>query len=94
MNAKTMDSKNINIAASKDKFMEDLRLEVTNTEELRHTTTEQADEGTATAHARFLKSLQVVKERLVAAETSVIERTRQAAKVPGQFIHDNHWNWH
>ena len=94
MNTKTMDSKNINNAASKEKLVDDFRLEVANTEELQHATTEQAGEGAATAHVRFLTSLQVVKERFVAAETSVIERTRQAAKIPGQFIHDNHWNWH
>ena len=91
MNTKIMNSKNTSYAASKDKLMDDLRLVVVDAEELLRATASQAGEGAATARARIQESLQVVKEHLDAAETAVIERTRQAAKVTDQYVHDNPW---
>lgn len=71
--------------------MEDLRLVVADAEALLHATANQAGEGAAVARARIQKSLQVVKENLVDAEEAVIERTREAAKVTDQYVHDNPW---
>jgi len=90
MNTKT----NTSVAAPKEKLMEDLQLVVADAEELLRASANLAGEGTATAHGRIQKSLQVVKERLVDAEAAVIERTRQAAKVTDQYVHDNLWNWY
>lgn len=87
MNAKT----NTSISVPKDKLMEDLRLVMTDAEELLRATASQAGEGAAAARARIQESLQVVKERLGEAETAVIERTRQAAKITDQYVHDNPW---
>lgn len=93
MITKTMFSKNTSSAASKEKLMEDLRLVVADAEELLRATANQAGEVAAAARARIQESLQVVKERLAAAETAaaVIERTRQAAKDTDQYVHDNPW---
>lgn len=91
MNTKTMHSKNTNIAAPKDKLMEDLRLVVADAEELLRATANQAGEGAAAARARIQDSLQTVKGRLSAAETAVIERTQQAVKDTDQYVHDNPW---
>lgn len=91
MSIKAMHSKNTNIAASKDKLMEDLRLVVADAEDLLRATANQAGEGAADARARIQNSLQVVKGRLVDAETAVIERTQQAVKDTDQYVHDNPW---
>jgi ElaB/YqjD/DUF883 family membrane-anchored ribosome-binding protein len=91
MATKTMHSKNTNIADSKDKLIEDLRLVVSDAEELLRATANQAGEAAAAARARIQESLQVVKGRLVAAETSVIERTQEAAKVTDEYVHDSPW---
>lgn len=91
MATKIMDSKYTNIEEPKDQLMEDLRLVVEDAEELLRATANQAGEGAAAARARIQESLQVVKGRLVAAKTSVIERTQQAAKVTDQYVHDNPW---
>lgn len=91
MNTKTMNAKHTNIAAPKEKLMEDLRLVVADAEELLRATANQAGEGAASARARIQESLHVVKERLVAAEDAVIERTREAAKVTDQYVHENPW---
>jgi ElaB/YqjD/DUF883 family membrane-anchored ribosome-binding protein len=87
MNTKT----NSSITSPKEKLMEDMQLVVVDVEELLRTTANQAGEGAVAARARIQKSLQVVKERLVAAEDAVIERAREAAKVTDQYVHDNPW---
>lgn len=91
MSTKTIASKISDAAASKEKLMDDLRLVVTDAEELLHATANQAGEGAAAARARIQKSLHVVKEHLVDAESAVIERTRQAAKATDQYVHNNPW---
>ena len=91
MNKKTMSAKHTNIADSKDKLMEDMRLVVADAEELLRATANQAGEGAASARARIQESLQVAKERLIEAEDSAIEYTRQAAKDADQYVHDNPW---
>jgi ElaB/YqjD/DUF883 family membrane-anchored ribosome-binding protein len=88
MTTKTMHS---HLTAPKDKLMDDLRLVVSDAEALLHATASQAGEGAAAARARIQKSLQVVKERLVDAEEAVIERTKEAAKVTDEYVHDNPW---
>jgi ElaB/YqjD/DUF883 family membrane-anchored ribosome-binding protein len=91
MNAKRMIVKHADIADSKDKLMEDLRLVVADAEELLRATANQAGEGASAARSRIQESLQVVKARLDSAEDAVIERTRQAAKDADQYVHDNPW---
>lgn len=91
MNTKIMNSNNASAAASKEKLMEDLRLVVVDAEELLRATASQAGEGAVAARARIQENLQVVKGRLAAAETAVIERARQAAKATDQYVHDNPW---
>ena len=80
-----------NIASSKDKLMEDLQMVVADAEALMNATAGQAGEGAAAARARIQKSLQVVKERMVDAQEAVVERTKEAAKVTDEYVHDNPW---
>jgi ElaB/YqjD/DUF883 family membrane-anchored ribosome-binding protein len=88
MTTKTMHT---SLAAPKDKLMEDFRLVVADAEALLHATANQAGESAAVARARIQKSLQVVKERMVDAEDEVIERTKEAAKVTDEYVHENPW---
>lgn len=88
MTTKTMHT---HLTSPKDKLMDDLRLVVSDAEALLHATASQAGEGAAAARARIQKSLHVVKERLVDAEEAVIERTKEAAKVTDEYVHDNPW---
>jgi ElaB/YqjD/DUF883 family membrane-anchored ribosome-binding protein len=91
MNKKTMSAARTDIAVPKEKLMEDLRLVVADAEELLRATANQAGEGATAARARIKESLQDVKTRLVDAEDSAIEYTRQAAKDADQYVHDNPW---
>jgi len=87
----TMDSINKNISATKNQVMDEWHSMVEDAEELVRVTANQAGEGAVAARARIQESLQVVKGRLAAAETAVIERTRQAAKDTDQYVHENPW---
>lgn len=91
MKAKMLVSKDSNMEVSKEKLMEDLRLVVSDAEELLRATANQAGEGAAAVRARIQENLLTVKESLADAETAVLERTRQAAKVADQYVHDNPW---
>jgi ElaB/YqjD/DUF883 family membrane-anchored ribosome-binding protein len=89
MTSNAIDMKSLN--ASKDRFMEEMRAVVEDAEALLNATTDQAGDGASAARARIEKSLHVVKERLIDAEEAVIHRTKQAAKVTDQYVHDNPW---
>jgi ElaB/YqjD/DUF883 family membrane-anchored ribosome-binding protein len=91
MNKKTMSAAHTDIAVPKEKLMDDLRLVVADAEELLRATANQAGEGAAAARARIKESLQDVKTRLIDAEDSAIEYTRQAAKDADQYVHENPW---
>jgi len=82
---------NTSTSVSKDKLMEDLRLVVEDAEELLKATAHQAGEKAAATRARIQESLNVAKEHLTEAERSVIERTRHAAKVTDDYVHENPW---
>ncbi len=79
------------ISAPKDKLMEDLRMVVADAEELLHATASQAGESAAAARARIQKSLKNAKEQLLDAEDVLIERTKEAAQVTDQYVHENPW---
>jgi len=87
MNAK----KNTSLSVPKEKLMEDLRLVMTDAEELLRATASQAGDGAAVARARIQESLQLVKERIGDAETALIEQTRQAAKATDEYVQANPW---
>jgi ElaB/YqjD/DUF883 family membrane-anchored ribosome-binding protein len=91
MSTETIHSKKINISVPKEKLMEDLRLVVGDAEELLRATANQAGEGAASARARIQENLQVVKGRLVSAQDTAIERTREAAKVTDEYVNENPW---
>ena len=90
MTTKTMNA-NSNSAVSREKLMEDLRLVVADAEALLQATADEAGEGAIAARARIQKSLQGVKESLADVEEAVVGRTKQAAKVTDQYVHENPW---
>jgi len=76
---------------SKEKLMQDLRLVVSDTEELLRATAGQAGEKIATLRERIQDSLVSTKARLAAAEEAVVIKTKQAAKVTDEYVHENPW---
>ncbi|MCK9199589.1 MAG: DUF883 family protein [Gallionella sp.] len=76
---------------SKEKLMQDLRVVVADAEELLRATAGQAGDKVASARERIQESLATAKERLVAAEHAVVEKTKEAAKATDEYVHENPW---
>ena len=78
-------------AISADKLMEDLRLVVTDAEELLRATAGQAGEKVAAARARAGESIDAAKARIAQAGYAAASQTREAAKATDEYVHDNPW---
>jgi ElaB/YqjD/DUF883 family membrane-anchored ribosome-binding protein len=78
-------------AVSADKLMEDLRLVVTDAEELLRATAGQAGEKVAAARARAEESIDAAKARIAQAGYAAAAQTREAAKATNEYVHDNPW---
>jgi ElaB/YqjD/DUF883 family membrane-anchored ribosome-binding protein len=76
---------------SKEKLMQDLRVVVADAEELLRATAGQAGEKVSSARERIQDSLVAAKARLIAAEEAVVAKTKQAAKVTDEYVHENPW---
>jgi ElaB/YqjD/DUF883 family membrane-anchored ribosome-binding protein len=79
-------------AVSADKLMEDLRLVVTDAEELLKATAGQAGEKVAAARARAAESIDAAKARIAQAGYAAAAQTREAAKAADAYVHDNPWS--
>ncbi len=88
-----MNTKVVNVTGevSKEKLMQDLRVVVSDAEELLRATAGQAGEKVAAARERIEGNLVVAKERLAVAEQAVVEKAKQAAKVTDDYVHENPW---
>ena len=78
-------------ATSADKLMEDLRLVVTDAEELLRATAGQAGEKVGAARARAEQSIDAAKTRIAQAGYAAAAQTREAAKATDTYVHDNPW---
>ncbi len=86
-----MDAKFASHDVSKDKLMRDMRLVVTDAEELLRATAGQAGEKVAAARERIQANLAIAKEQLADAQNVAIEKTKYAAKVTDDYVHENPW---
>ena len=76
---------------SKEKLMEDLRVVVSDAEELLRATASQAGEKVSAARERIQDNLAAAKEHLAAAQQHVAAKTKQAARVTDEYVHENPW---
>ena len=86
MNAKLA---NVENEVSKEKLMQDLRVVVADAEELLRATAGQAGEKVSAARERIQENL--AKQRLAVAQDAVVARTKEAAKVTDEYVHENPW---
>ena len=82
---------NVENEVSKEKLMQDLRVVVADAEELLRATAGQAGEKVAAARERIQENLAAAKQRLAAAQDAVVARTKEAAKVTYEYVHENPW---
>lgn len=88
MNAKLA---NVENEISKEKLMQDLRVVVADAEELLRATAGQAGEKVSAARERIQENLAAAKQRLAVAQDAVLARTKEAAKVTDEYVHENPW---
>ncbi|OGT03989.1 MAG: hypothetical protein A2Y51_01785 [Gallionellales bacterium RIFCSPLOWO2_02_60_31] len=88
MNAKLA---NVENEVSKEKLMQDLRVVVADAEELLRATAGQAGEKVSAARERIQENLAAAKQRLAVAQDAVAARTKEAAKVTDEYVHENPW---
>ena len=75
-----------------DKLMEDLRLVVSDAEELLKATAGLAGENVNNVRARAEDSVRAAKARIADAGHVVAEQTREAAKAADDYLRENPWS--
>lgn len=77
--------------ASKDKLIADLKIVVSDAEELLRATASQAGEKVSAARERIQASLASAKIKLSDAERAALEKAKEAAKATDEFVHEQPW---
>lgn len=88
-----MSSKSVNVEGDvgKEKLMQDLRVVVSDAEELLRATAGQTGEKVAAARERIQENLTAAKARLIVAEEAMAAKTKQAAIATDEYVHENPW---
>jgi ElaB/YqjD/DUF883 family membrane-anchored ribosome-binding protein len=84
-------SENAANSPGRDKFVQDMRMVISDAEELLRATANQAGEKIGDARERIQDSLHQAKVKLAEAEALVTERARQAARYTDEYVHENPW---
>lgn len=77
--------------SSQEKLVSDIKSVIADAEELLGATADQTGERIATLRARIQERLKDARERLVAAEAVLIEKTRAAARATDAYVHESPW---
>jgi ElaB/YqjD/DUF883 family membrane-anchored ribosome-binding protein len=76
---------------TRDKLVADLKVVVTDAEELLKLTAGQAGEKIAAARDKIQHGLEQAKVKLVALEGKAVEKTKAAAHATDAYVHENPW---
>lgn len=76
---------------SKDKLVSDLKVVVSDAEELLKLTAGQAGDKLGDVRVRLGERLAIAKERLIEAEAAVVEKTKMAAHATDDYVHAHPW---
>jgi len=76
---------------NRDKLVADLKLVVTDAEELLKVTAGQAGDRVAAVRDKLQRGLEQAKAKLIKAEESAVEQTRAAARATDVYVHENPW---
>jgi ElaB/YqjD/DUF883 family membrane-anchored ribosome-binding protein len=76
---------------SRDKLVQDFKLVIADAEELLRATATQAGEKVTAARERIQDRIHSAKIKVAEAEEALMVRTREAARVTDEFVHDKPW---
>lgn len=76
---------------TKEQLIADFKVVVADAEALIKATANQGGEAFATLRTKAEESLAVAKAKMADAQDTLVEKTRAAAKVTDEYVHDNPW---
>jgi ElaB/YqjD/DUF883 family membrane-anchored ribosome-binding protein len=76
---------------AKERLMKDFKAVVGDTEELLRATASQTGEKVAAVRARVEENLMATKKRIADLEEGMVDKTKAAARVADQMVHENPW---
>jgi ElaB/YqjD/DUF883 family membrane-anchored ribosome-binding protein len=76
---------------TKEQLIADFKVVVSDAEALLKATANQSGEKLAAARARVEESLRVARARLAEAQTTIVAKTKAAAKATDAYVHENPW---
>jgi ElaB/YqjD/DUF883 family membrane-anchored ribosome-binding protein len=85
------DSGNRANTVNRDKFVQDMRVVISDAEELLRATATQAGEKIGVARERIQDSIQQAKVKLAETEAALRQRAQQAAREGEEYVRDNPW---
>ena len=77
--------------ANKEKLVSDLRVVISDTEELLRATAGAAGEKVGDLRERLGIRLRDAKERLIDLEVALVDKTKAAARATDDFVHEEPW---
>lgn len=77
--------------ANKEKLVSDLKIVISDTEELLRATAGAAGEKVGELRERLSVRLRDAKERVLDLEAAVVDKTKAAARATDDFVHEQPW---
>jgi ElaB/YqjD/DUF883 family membrane-anchored ribosome-binding protein len=78
-------------AANKEKLVTDLKVVISDTEELLRATAGAAGEKVSELRERLSVRLRDTKERVLDLEAALLDKTKAAARATDDFVHEEPW---
>lgn len=78
-------------AVSRDKLVQDLKIVISDAEDLLRATASQAGDKVSAAREKVQDSLQRAKVKLSEVEDVIVDRSKQAARATDEYVQDNPW---
>jgi ElaB/YqjD/DUF883 family membrane-anchored ribosome-binding protein len=91
MNAQKVTSEMAVAEVAQERLLEDMKMVMTDAEELLKATANQTGERIVAARSKAEESLQAARARLAEARLSAVEKVRVAAKCTDGYVHDHPW---
>ena len=76
---------------NRDKLVQDMKVVISDAEELLRATANQAGDKIGVARERIQDSLHEAKVKLAEAEALLTEHAKQAARYTDEYVHENPW---
>ena len=78
-------------AVSRDKLVQDLKIVISDAEDLLRATASTAGEKVVAAREKVQHSLERAKVKLAEVEDVIIDSGKQAARATDEYVHDHPW---